>query len=588
MMMMTVPMPNPMVPNSSRLTSAVSPADASIDTTTGTSTATTTTARSRNCVPMLHPEDPNLYCIPSDLSPTYQSLPFRLRMVLGIVSTYIFASRSLILKTTLELFKTSAHIGIVWWYPVRFVHILLTHSAWAKKHVIWDLFKIGIKSYIVYAMSTIFVQDVVLTKYAPSRISTSDLVSKYRILPSTYSYYEPLRTNFNLSNVPFHFQPNVHYLKAIGNHSAVAATTTSSLNMDAIYVNHGFGASSLSWLPAIPSLLPHTKVVLGHDAPGFGFTDRWSNRNHSSPSQVQQDHHHPQQQQQASYYSISHSATIGTALLRNHIPEENHNMKTNTNVLLMGHSLGSLTTLRMALQQQNCSEIQQHIILVSPAVGFRKSKSNVDASLRIPTTTTAKTSNSKNAMPQPTLPRTGRRGGIIPLFVRRPLQRIGTSVACYGLKRLVGQTNFWRNGLQQGVWNNKRDPKRKLRDCDVLRYQWPAIVQDWEIGLVQFASGQVSSTSRKENDESVESEVELIQSVLDVPNVKSIHVIVGSNDRVIPNATMVQFFREHFPNQINVTIMDGFGHNPFEEDPELFVQTLQAILLKVKVDQRIG
>ena len=40
--------------------------------------------------------------------------------------------------------------------------------------------------------------------------------------------------------------------------------------IDALYFNHGFGASSLSWLPAIPSLVKKldAKVGIAHDAPG--------------------------------------------------------------------------------------------------------------------------------------------------------------------------------------------------------------------------------------------------------------------------------------------------------------------------------
>ena len=56
--------------------------------------------------------------------------------------------------------------------------------------------------------------------------------------------------------------------------------TTVSNVFDAVYVNHGFGALALSWLPAMPKLArafggsSAAALVLGHDAPGFGFTDR--------------------------------------------------------------------------------------------------------------------------------------------------------------------------------------------------------------------------------------------------------------------------------------------------------------------------
>ena len=548
-MMMKVPTQNRMVPNSRRtLSTSFVSSDTPIDSTSTTDFSPTTTTGTG---PSVHPDDPNLYVIPSALSPVYKSLPFQLRVVVAFISTYIFASRSFILQSTWELLKISSQIGLEWWFPIRFIRMLLSNSAWGKRQVFLDLLKVLIKSYLLYTVSTVFVQDVALqSTFSPSRISMSELMSKYHTLPSTYSKYHGLITDYNLSDVPY--EQKVHFLKAIG---TACNNKNSTLLMDAIYVNHGFGASSLSWLPVIPELLPYTIIVLGHDAPGFGCTDR-------SPKN---DYQHSS----SSYYSLSNSATIGSTLLRNHIPVcvENDQTNANANILLMGHSLGSLTTLRMALQQQqNNTKLRQHIILVSPAVGLRGRNKKDKTSIRLPTTTTLP----NNQVP---LPRIGRRYLFEPLLlVQRPLQRIGTSIACYGIKRLVGQANFWRNGLQQFVWNSK-NPKYALRDSDVLRYQWPAIVQDWEIGLVQFASAQ--ATHRPEDSMS---DIELIQAVLDLPTVSSIHVIVGSNDRVIPNSLIVKFFQDHFPNRINVTTMDGFGHNPFEEDPEMFVESIRSLL----------
>jgi hypothetical protein len=53
-------------------------------------------------------------------------------------------------------------------------------------------------------------------------------------------------------------------------------TADQNYTFQSIFVNHGFGASSLSWLPALPVLVQRltAKVGLGHDAVAFGFTDR--------------------------------------------------------------------------------------------------------------------------------------------------------------------------------------------------------------------------------------------------------------------------------------------------------------------------
>jgi pimeloyl-ACP methyl ester carboxylesterase len=149
----------------------------------------------------------------------------------------------------------------------------------------------------------------------------------------------------------------VHYLKYQNND--LLSSNTFAL-FDALYVNHGFGASSLSWLPALPSLTRRCKarIGLGHDTPGFGFTER--------PDDVE------------SYQSPS-SAAIGTQLLL----AQNKSSPTSTGstnpssktVALVGHSMGCITTLHMALQLPK--ETAKFIVLCAPALGLgRAGKSN--------------------------------------------------------------------------------------------------------------------------------------------------------------------------------------------------------------------
>jgi pimeloyl-ACP methyl ester carboxylesterase len=405
------------------------------------------------------------------------------------------------------------------------------------------------QSLVIYTVATTLLQDI-LPQYQPSRITTSELLSKYNMLPSRYSKYSTISPDLNY---------RVHYLKreAMASHHSTTATDTigtTTTAVAAIHVNHGFGASSLSWLPTIP-LLSRTfnTTVLGHDAPGFGWTDR-------SDDDV-------------SHYTISNSATIGTLLVQEQVsggggggsgssgsttsPTGGNQTPT---VVLIGHSLGSLTTLCMALQLTRWNPLLQlHVILVAPAVGLRKQ-----------TAPKAMTSNVTTALQQQQQQQQQeQQPNNILRMVRRPLARLGTSVACYGLKRFVGRRNFWRNGLR-AVWGHPH----RVRDSDVVRFEWHSIVQGWEAGLIQFA--RVQASCGQSLLDMYTSDQQLVDAVVNLPNLSSIHVMVGSKDRIVSPQNLEQFFRNY--SSIQIQVMDGLGHDPFEENAGLFVEMVQSLL----------
>ncbi len=71
------------------------------------------------------------------------------------------------------------------------------------------------------------------------------------------------------------------------------------------------------------------------------------------------------------------------------------------------------------------------------------------------------------------------------------------------------------------------------------------------------------------------SDTELLQRVWDLPNT-TVHVIAGSQDRIVPLAQLRKFFAP-FP-QIEITEMPGLGHDPFEEDVDSFVKYVENLL----------
>jgi pimeloyl-ACP methyl ester carboxylesterase len=143
----------------------------------------------------------------------------------------------------------------------------------------------------------------------------------------------------------------------------------------------------------------------------------------------------------------------------------------------------------------------------------------------------------------------------------RPFQGVATAIGVYGLRRLVGQPNFWRQGLS-AAWG---DAKR-LKDSDVLRFQWPSIGLGWERGLLDFATSRWKVPS-------YQSDQDLLRAVLESPNVEIVHVIVSSNDKIVPPCATRKFLKE-FPS-VNITEMIGPGHDPFEEAPDEFVDIIR-------------
>lgn len=126
---------------------------------------------------------------------------------------------------------------------------------------------------------------------------------------------------------------------------------------------------------------------------------------------------------------------------------------------------------------------------------------------------------------------------------------------------------FWKKSLRQ-VWGN---PSR-LSDSDVLRFQWPSIGKGWERGLLSFALAQ----SRQGSSDGL-TDAELMEHILALPNT-SVAVILGQKDRVVPKRLVENFFGK-FPT-VPIYELNGQGHDPFEEQVDVFVETVGNILDK--------
>lgn len=221
------------------------------------------------------------------------------------------------------------------------------------------------------------VQDMFL---APSRVSTRTLLNKYW-LPSPLSKFrvvQPVHETMEMDPVGVHYLEYTPPVRT--NEEQQQQQRRSPFKFDAIHFNHGFGASSLSWLPVMPSLVDklNARIGVAHDSVGFGFTDRPKRNSKKRPKDALLP------------YGSAGSAAIGSALLQQSLSNDTTTKATSTPgtstpnnnsnaVALFGHSMGSIATLRMALSLPK--ETRKFIVLVAPAL--LPGKSNVTVSDRV-------------------------------------------------------------------------------------------------------------------------------------------------------------------------------------------------------------
>lgn len=440
---------------------------------------------------------------------------------------------------------------------------VLSSSAGRSSQLTWTakkVIKVLVRAFLTALASTAVVQDVL---YSPSRVATL-LLSEKGWLPSPLSRIatiqpKPLLTPtdsaavLNVDDGGNNMPITVHYL-------LYESTTTNNNNkntekkninenyvFDCLHFNHGFGASSLSWLPVLPPLVDRlsAKVGIAHDAIGFGFTER------PGPSFLKM-------------YSFDTSAEIGLSLILQNATEAILNHNPTKNVALFGHSMGALATLRMALHLPQ--HVNVSVVLVSPALITGKKQAKQLKSRSVGPIYTS--DNNITTYPNKSITtKTGSMQIITPPVVLQKilskLQRMFLFAPFqYVLKRVVASKDAWRSGLQ-AVWGNPD----LVSDDDVLRYRWPSLSKGWEEGLINFstARGRTSSVD----------EIQILADAIQKPNVK-VCIIHGTKDPVIPFQYSKDLLKV-FPD-IKLEAMEGLGHNCFEENPSKFVSLVKKLL----------
>jgi hypothetical protein len=258
-------------------------------------------------------DEPNLYNIPSNLSPIYKPIPYSIEFLLSASSLAIVGRR--IISSLIQ--------GLQLEWTVRKAAMLLFRYI-----ILWSVARVSIQE----------------TFFPPSRVSTQYLSEKAS-LPSILSKYETVTPTNHLQSKEPYIPIGVHSLQYRN------PNPTIKNKYAAIQFHHGFGASSLSWLPILPLLTKRldAKVGIAHDAPGFGFTDR---PNADTVDGLRQ-------------YRVENSVGIGMTLLENVAGGEEEKKE----IAIFGHSMGTKAALLTALAYSKDRVVNPGlVVLAAPAL----------------------------------------------------------------------------------------------------------------------------------------------------------------------------------------------------------------------------
>ena len=496
------------------------------------------------------PDEPNLFDIPSDIYPTYRPLPFLVRLLINLSSTALSWKEFITLTFTLHHRLISATFKNVMSILVRF---LLVSSV--AKLCLQELMS---------PPSRVTTKYLAENDLLPSRFSRYQLVTPAAIAiedgdASDVDVVEKKAMNSNSIGVHSLQYTNPNYDNEVKNEQRQWGKQQqphiSNNSIDAVYLHHGFGASSLSWLPVLPSLTEQlgARVGMAHDSVGFGFTDR--------PHSLER-------------YSAETNVGIGLELLNDDDDDdakaaagsgENGETEAARNIAIFGHSMGAKAALLMALTCSKRKDVLLNpslVVLVAPALeGVALPPSRKRSSF-------TKKKKTKASSPSSKTQRSNKISQLLrsiwvtwrKIFLDYPFR--------YGLRRLVGGTpNFWKKGLASAWGDSKR-----LSDSDVLRFQWPSIGMGWEQGLLNLVRSKLSSSSVTALDD-----MELLNQVSSLPNTKIV-IIYGNLDNIVRfEGSVAEKVKEDFPT-VQIVRMEGLGHDPFEEDVEAFLRELKAVV----------
>jgi pimeloyl-ACP methyl ester carboxylesterase len=520
----------------------------------------------KTAAPSLDPAGSMLRPFPDGVYPSYRPLPVLVSIATVVLSYFLViltGNQWQITRAVPPTLRPTVYAIFKFFLKWRLTYKSLIVVSW----------KVLLKTAALAAVVSMILQD---TFRAPSRLAVDQLP----YLPTNISHYESIPADTLLEgDEAINSTLNVHWIEYRN------SEIDGDCPFDRLYVNHGFGASSLSWLPALPVLVNRLRIRhggIGHDMCGFGLTDRRLSAA-SSQNQTSRAANGPPLE----LFTTDFSAKLGTFLLErmgsvSSTPFRSRSAAETTmpkQYILMGHSLGAITTLRMALLVD--PSVAVRIVLVSPA--FRAAISGPSSR---PPSARSHSGRASSVVASARANHLAVQGSSLLRCARSVLFNALVVVpVSFTLKRIVGTPNFWKLALKKVVWGNGKD----VSNSDALRFAWPSVIKGWERGLIDFTEAQFKSdfgqrslfpvSATRNNHEGVDEndvELALLKRVLQRPRT-TLHVIVGGADKIVSPKRLASFLLAVDKN-IHVEVLPGLGHDAMEENVLLFVGTLSKCL----------
>ncbi|KAK9861284.1 hypothetical protein WJX84_008523 [Apatococcus fuscideae] len=376
--------------------------------------------------------------------------------------------------------------------------------------------------------------------------------------------------------------------------SSAASTSTGANSIKhVIHCYHGFGANTFSWSFVEQKLAEDCQArVTSHDMPGFGLTERSSNRD---------------------AYTLEFNGRLGRHLMDSAVSVGNDNKFSgdlqgagNVKRVLIGHSMGAACAAAEAAEHP---EGLDALILVAPAIIGRNKKRKLSKEEEFPeklqaaAAASSPTLDATSPSDDSTKPLTDassdsihRRGPlgtlkavgrvIIAIFqallarLLEVLVRLARPIFALALRQLVRRRGFWEKGLRSG-WVRKEGVTPEV----VNGYRRPQLVRGWEAGMLEFLAAR--TRSRRDIGHSVREAwrgmsdpgpAERLANSLEKHRDIKVLVIHGKQDYLVPLSNSRRLV-QMLPNA-ELLEFDACGHLPQEELPGQFLQAVQTFLKK--------
>jgi pimeloyl-ACP methyl ester carboxylesterase len=288
-----------------------------------------------------------------------------------------------------------------------------------------------------------------------------------------------------------------------------------------VHLNHGFGASCLSYLDVIAGLADGVgAVVVAHDRVGFGLTDR---------------------PEQTAEYAPSESRALARELVCMVGAQRGCERAP---LVLVGHSLGAQLSILQALDEP---KRVRALVLVAPALP--------------PTSPARQVRQERRALVR------GLGGALQALALlaaaaRSALLRALTPLLLLLLRAAVYSPRFWAGGLGS-AWRDRS----RVTAATLARYRRPSLAKQWDVGMLRFARA-MAATAGADELRGGSPPLELLKAA-DFP----VLIVHGRDDAVTPIGGS-RALAAALGARATLVELDDCGHVPHEECPARFLDVV--------------